>query len=251
MAYISIMTARRQMMPKGYVETDHVNKDVFMQVLKLKKTSIRRLDEEPSIECSDKTIRRSLNNGKMRRQYIEQIAKYLDVDSRLLTGELVEGAFHTTNSVVRKLYLNPLTHIKDFPYFREEQERLQREKIDETLRRILSLFEISYKQFEEKDFEEQYYFQHDLFDAILSIIYKHFKQDGYGDAEMYNCQRIISELEDYHDLVESRKYADNILRKHFIKSVPEGYTKTDIERMTPDELIEIDAYLQIKKNDAR
>ena len=66
MAHISIMTARRQMMPKGYVETDHVNKDVFMQVLKLKKTSIRRLDEEPSIECSDKTIRRSLNNGKMR-----------------------------------------------------------------------------------------------------------------------------------------------------------------------------------------
>ncbi|MFR4453802.1 MAG: hypothetical protein ACLT5W_13350 [Ruminococcus sp.] len=239
------------MMPKGYVETDHVNKDVFMQVLKLKKTSIRRLDEEPSIECSDKTIRRSLNNGKMRRQYIEQIAKYLDVDSRLLTGELVEGAFHTTNSVVRKLYLNPLTHIKDFPYFREEQERLQREKIDETLKRILSLFEISYKQFEEKDFEEQYSFQHDLFVAILPIIYKHFKQDGYGDAEMYNCQRIISELEDYHDLVESRKYADNILRKHFIKSVPEGYTKTDIERMTPDELIEIDAYLQIKENDAR
>lgn len=80
-------------MPKGFVETDHVNKDVFMQVLKLKKTSIRRLDEELSIECSDKTIRRSLNNGKMRRQYIEQIAKYLDVDSRLLTGELVEGAF--------------------------------------------------------------------------------------------------------------------------------------------------------------
>ena len=68
---------------------------------------------------------------------------------------------------------------------------------------------------------------------------------------MYNCQRIISELEDYHDLVESRKYADNILRKHFIKSVPEEYTKTDIERMTPDELIEIDAYLQIKENDAR
>ena len=137
-------------MPKGFVETDHVNKDVFMQVLKLKKTSIRRLDEELSIECSDKTIRRSLNNGKMRRQYIEQIAKYLDVDSRLLTGELVEGAFHTTNSVIRELYLNPLTHIEDFPYFREEQERLQREKIDETLKRILSLFEISYKQFEEK-----------------------------------------------------------------------------------------------------
>ena len=162
-------------MPKGFVETDHVNKDVFMQVLKLKKTSIRRLDEELSIECSDKTIRRSLNNGKMRRQYIEQIAKYLDVDSRLLTGELVEGAFHTTNSVIRELYLNPLTHIEDFPYFREEQERLQREKIDETLKRILSLFEISYKQFEEKDFEEQYSFQHDLLDAILPVIYKHFK----------------------------------------------------------------------------
>ena len=43
-------------MPKGFVETDHVNKDVFMQVLKLKKTSIRRLDEELSIECSARCV---------------------------------------------------------------------------------------------------------------------------------------------------------------------------------------------------
>ena len=54
-------------MPKGFVETDHVNKDVFMQVLKLKKTSIRRLDEELSIECSDKTILIELSVKKIKK----------------------------------------------------------------------------------------------------------------------------------------------------------------------------------------
>jgi len=235
-------------MPKGYVKTDSVNKNVFMQILKLKKISIRQLDEELSVECSDKTIRRSLNNGQMRRQYIEQIAKFLDVDSRLLTGELVKKTFYTTNPIMQEFYLNPLTHIEDFPYFREEQERLRQEKIGETLKRVLSLFEISYKQFEEKDFEEQYSFQYDLFNAILPVIYKHFREDGYGDAKMYNCQRIISELEDYYEWVEEQKYADSVLRARFTKLVPEGYTKSEIEKMTPDELLGIDLDLQIKEN---
>ena len=48
-------------MPKGFVETDHVNKDVFMQVLKLKKTSIRRLDEELMARCVVSISSRLLN----------------------------------------------------------------------------------------------------------------------------------------------------------------------------------------------
>lgn len=58
-------------MPKGYVKTERVNKEIFMRVLKLKGVSIRQLDDELSIECSDKTIRRSLNKGQMRNIYIE------------------------------------------------------------------------------------------------------------------------------------------------------------------------------------
>ena len=235
-------------MPKGYVRTDPINKSVFMRVLKLKKSSIRQLDEELTVECSDKTIRKSLNKGQMRRQYIDQIAKFLDVDSRLLTGELVKGAFQTSDPIMQELYLNPLTHIEDFPYFREEQAIFRREKIGETLKRILSLFEISYRQFEEKNFEEQYTFQRDLFSAILPVIYRHFKQDGYGDVERYNCQKILSDLEDYYESEKERKYVDEVLRERFIESVPDGYTRNEIKKMTIEELIEIDDYLQMKKN---
>lgn len=231
-------------MPKGYVETEPVNKEIFMQVLCLKKSSIRKLDETNEVECSDKTIRRSLNKGQMRRQYIEQIAKFLDVDSRLLTGELVSQAFVTTDPVLREVYMRPLKHIEEFPYFRGEQERLHREAMSETLKRILSLFEISYKQFAEKSFEEQYVFQHDLFSAILPVIHKHFERDGYGDSKMTECQRIFFELECYYDYNEEENYADNILRKRFLACVPEGYTKRQIEKMSTEELIQIDMKIQ-------
>lgn len=235
-------------MPKGHVKTEDVNKTVFMRILKLKNVSIRQLDAEPHIECSDKTIRRSLNNGQMRMNYIEQIAEFLDVDSRLLTGELVKKAFLTTDPNLKKLYMSPLTHIDDFPYFRSEQAKLRNEAIDEVLKRILSLFEISYKQFQLKDFEDQYTFQHDLFCAILPVIYKHFEKDGYGNSDMNNCYNIIADLESYHESIEEQHYADTILREYFLKNIPSEYTKDMIKKMSPAELIALDVDLQIAKS---
>lgn len=235
-------------MPKGYVKTERVNKKVFMRVLKLKGVSIRQLDHELSIECSDKTIRRSLNNGQMRNIYIEQIAKFLDVDSRLLTGELVRKAFQTANPELKRIYMSPLTHIDDFPYFRSEQAKLRKESLNETLKRILSLFEISYEQFESKDFDAQYNFQHELLCAIFPVIYKHFETDGYGNSDKNNCYRIINDLEIYHKSIEEQKYANTVLREYFLKFVPRGYTKDIIEKMSADELIQLDVDLQIESN---
>lgn len=239
-----------QKMPKNVCKTVPVQKKVFLHILKLKNSSIRKLGEAQDIDCSEKTIRRELNNGGLREQYVDQIAKHLNVDSKLLTGELVKNAFTTTDKTWRRIYLQPLGHIEDFPYFRAEQERLRRENISETLKRILSLFEISYAQFEAKSFEEQYEFQHDLFTAILPVIFKHYEMDGYGNTDGLSMQRIIYELESYRDDYFESQNADTVLRKRFMDKPPKGYTKDQIKKMTPDEIISLDLYLQNEQDDS-
>ena len=120
-------------MPKGPVKREKINKDVFKKILKIKKSTIPKLGEELSIECSEKTIRRSLGKGEMRKQYLHQIAKFLDVDYDLLTGDMVAMAFQTKDPVIKKVCLSPLTHVEDYPYISEDESRMRREKIDETL----------------------------------------------------------------------------------------------------------------------
>lgn len=230
-------------MPKNKVKTEPVNKEVFLKVLRAKGSSIKKLDKEGTVTCSDKTIRRSLNSGSMRWIYIDQIARCLNVDPRLLTGEMLRGAFLATSKLEKNLYLSPLRHIDQYPYFRAEQDRLRKEEIGETIKRVLSLFEISMDQFNEMTFDKQYDFQHDLLNAILPVIYKHFNEDGYGDAEMVSCQRIIIELESYKEDYDLKEYANTVLRQRFIDNCPKGYTVKEISAMSPDELIDLDMSL--------
>ena len=232
-------------MPKNVVKIKPVNKRVFQWIIKEKGSSIRKLGNTEGIDCSEKTIRRELNNrGGLREQYLDQIARHLNVDSRLLSGELVEKAFSTTDEGMKSLYMSPLAHIEDYPYFREEQDRLRMEHIDETLKRILSLFEVSYEQFKTKTFEEQYDFQHDLLSTILPVMYKHFDRDGYGNTERMSFEAIIASLENYRDDYDECKYADTTLRETFMRNPPEGYTSNQIKKMSSDELIGLDMYLQ-------
>lgn len=236
-------------MPKNDVKVIPVNKEVFQYILKKKGSSIRKLGAADCIDCSEKTIRRELNkkSGGLRKQYLEQIARYLNVDSRLLSGELVKKAFSSQNECLRKLYLQPLEHIDDYPYFREEQDRLRSERIDETLKRVLSLFEISYEQFQSKSFEEQYSFQHDLFSAILPVMYKHFDSDGYGDKERWSFEAILCQLESCKEDYYEQQYANTTLREKFLKNPPKGYSRTKITKMSPSDLINLDLFLQSQK----
>lgn len=238
-------------MPKNMVKIKPINKEVFQYVLKKKGSSIRKLGSVSCIDCSEKTIRREINTrGGLREQYLEQIARYLDVDSRLLSGELVKKALSTQDEVLKRLYLQPLAHINDYPFFREEQDRLRSEHIEETLKRVLSLFEISYDQFQKKGFEEQYSFQHDLFSAILPVMYKHFDRDGYGDKERLSFEEVLYQLESYRENYYEQQYADTILRETFLRDLPKGYSRNQILKMSPSDLIGLDLFLQSQEEPA-
>jgi len=180
-------------MPKNRVETKKVYKKLFLHIVKAKGSSIRKLGavEQDKIKATEKTIRRQLNEGRMRPDYIEEIAKYLNVDSRVLTGELIYlHGYHNGY---------PLKHLDEYPYFREERDAYQREDIKETLSRVLSLFNRSYSQFEAKEYEEQYLFQKELLEAMYLIVRKHFDVDGFGNKDEMEAQWIFYALDGAKD----------------------------------------------------
>ena len=244
-------------MPKNKVRTIHVNKEIFQDILKQKNSSIRKLGSANEISFTEKTIRRALNNGEMRPELVKQIAKYLDIDSTLLTGEMVKKAFTAKNSVFRDMYLSPLHHLDDFPYFREEQRDFQTVKQDgafetggmqETMKRLLALFEVSYDQFEKLTFDQQYTFQYDLFNAMIPIIEKHFKEDAYGNSESYYFEGILNDLENYKEHHDEIEYANTELRQRYLENPPKGLTREQIKKMSPEALLDYDIDLQMEKD---
>lgn len=226
-------------MPKGTIYKIPVDKATFRAVLKERGSSIIKLGKCEDIECTEKTIRRALNEGKITPRFLEQIAKYLDVDPRLLSGELHKLADSYSDDFLRSMYLAQLTPER-YPYYRKRKSDLNNQPVGELLEQILALFEISFSQFESLDFESQYLLQHDLFDALIPVIRKHFKVDAYGRNDMPDLEKIIYELENSRDDYYLHLYAEEVLRKKFLKNPPQGKSKTDIQRMDAEGLIALD-----------
>lgn len=243
-------------MPKNKVKTIPVNKSVFQYILKQKNSSIRKLGAAEEIFFTEKTIRRALNNGEMRPELVKQIAIYLNIDSTLLTGEMVKAAFSANNSVFRNMYLAPLNHLDDYPYFREEQRELQSVKreglfetggMTETMKRLLSLFEVSYTQFEKMSFNQQFNFQYELFDTMIPIIRKYFTEDAYGKKDRYSFESILIDLENYKEQHDELEYADTTLRQRYMEHPPKGLTRDTIAKMSKEALLNFDIDLQMEQ----
>lgn len=226
-------------MPRGTIYKIPVDKSVFMSIVKECGSSIIKLGKCEKIDCTERTIRRSLNEGKMSPCFLDQIAKHLDVDSRLLSGELHKQAGAYSDKFLRTIYLAQLK-AERYPYYRKRKADLDKQPIGELLEHILSLFEISISQFDKMDFESQYLLQHDLFDALASVIRKHFTMDAYGRKDMPDLERIIYELENFRDDHYLHLYAEEVLRKKFLELPPMGRSKADIRRMSAEELIALD-----------
>ncbi len=226
-------------MPKGIIYKIPVDKTVFMSIVKECGSSIIKLGECEKIDCTERTIRRSLNEGKMTPCFLDQIAKHLDVDSRLLSGELHGKADLYHDDFLRKMYLAQL-RVERYPYYRKRKTELNEQPIEELLEQILSLFDISFSQFEDMDFEGQYLLQHDLFDALVPVIRKHFFVDAYGRKDLPDLEKIICDLENFRDDYYLHLHAEEVLRKKILEHPPCGKTKADVRRMGAEDLIALD-----------
>lgn len=226
-------------MPRGETIKEKVNKEIFTNIVHQCGSSINKLGECEAIECTERTIRRSLNKGGITPRYLEQIAKYLNVDTRLLSGELHQQASKYEDEFFREMYLSQLT-ISNYPYYRKRRADLSKEPIEDLLERILSLFEISFDQYERMDFEAKYLFQHDLLEVLVPIVRKHFQVDAYGRKNMPDLEKIIYDLENFRENYYLQMYANEKLREKYLKHPPRGKTKSDIQKMSAEDLIGLD-----------
>ncbi len=226
-------------MPKGVICKTSINKEIFMLIVKECKSSIIKLGECENIECTERTIRRALNDGKITPRFLDQIAKHLDVDSRLLSGELHNRAESYSDNFFKNMYLNQLK-VENYPYYRKRKEDLNKQPIEELIEHILAIFEISFTQFDDLDFESQYCVQHDLFEALIPVIRKYFKVDAYGRKDLPDLERVIFNLDNYRENHYLHLYAEEVLRKKFLEKPPFGKTKSEIRNMDAEALIDLD-----------
>ena len=79
-------------MPRGDLkDTVSIDKAIFKKILKLKGYKMKNLYEiiqtlDSDYICSDRTLKRSLDNGTIRYVYLNKIAKKINVDPRFLSG---------------------------------------------------------------------------------------------------------------------------------------------------------------------
>ncbi len=216
-----------------------IEKDFFMQTLKEKKSSIRKLGRNEKIINSERTIRRALNAGEMSRDLLNSIAKEIDVYPAFLSGEIYLSICSKKDDVLRHAALSSLK-INNYPYFMKEKDDYQ---INYFLKNVLMLYDISLTQYEHFPFERKIEFLRALDTAIVPVIDHFFIQDAYGNAGLPNLQLNSIHIDQY----EEEHYMNIWLqqrKEEFISHPPKWRTSKDIEKMSLSEIQALDMELQ-------
>lgn len=216
-----------------------IDKEFFMKTLREKKSSIRKIGENDNVINSERTIRRALNAGKMSRNLLNSIAKELDVYPAFLSGEIYLSICSKKDDVLRHVALSSL-RINNYPYFMKEKDEFQ---INDFLKNVLMLYDISLAQYEHFPFERKIEFLRALDTAMVPVIDHFFKQDAYGNAGLPNLQLNSVHIDQY----EEEHYMNIWLqqrKEEFISHPPKWRTSKDMEKMSLSEIQALDMELQ-------
>ena len=171
-----------------------VNKERFMEVLRLRNCSIRKLGEAyEEIGRTEKTIRRCLDNGEMPPELLNRIAKYLDIHPDYLSGiyddkaDRIEDAFLRTMS---KSFIKP----EKYPYLLKAKSDIGYTSYFEN---ILTMNDISMNLFHTLPPEERVLFRQEMVVAIMQVIAKHFTHDSLGNSTSETLAYCESYIGDY------------------------------------------------------
>ena len=171
-----------------------VNKKRFMEVLKIRNCSIRKLgDAYDEIERTEKTIRRYLDKGEMPPDLLNKIAKFLNVHPDYLSGVYDTKADRIENAYLRSLFqasINP----EKFPYLLKARSDINYTSYFEN---ILTMNNITMEQFRTLPPRDRIKFRQEMVVAILQVVAKHFTQDSLGNdlaAELSYCEAFVDDF---------------------------------------------------------
>lgn len=174
-----------------------VNKEHFLEVLKFKNCSIRKLGEAyDKIERTEKTIRRCLNSGKMPADLLNKIAKFLDVHPDYLSGAYHEKADKIEDAYLRMLYRSSIKPEKH-PYLLKLKSEIGYKSYFEN---ILTMNDISMEMFQALPPMERVMFRQKLVVAILRVITEHFTHDALGNdlsETLLYCESMVGDFDPF------------------------------------------------------
>ncbi|CAI9393113.1 MULTISPECIES: hypothetical protein [Bacillaceae] len=137
-----------------------INKERFIEVLKHRSCSIRKLGEAyEEIERTEKTIRRCLDDGEMPPDLLDRIAKYLDVHPDYLSGAYDEKADKIENEYLLALtrsFIKP----EKYPYLLKAKSAISYKTYFEN---ILTMNDITMELFQTLPPEKRIVFRQDVF----------------------------------------------------------------------------------------
>lgn len=172
----------------------------FLAAKELRGISIRTLGghkDKGGIGCSEKTIRRAKEKGKIKAVNLEAIAQALDVEPAYLMGKYDEEfgkLFPEPHDKEIEAFLESMLRPERFPYYFccERNDRYER-----YLDSILTVHDISIRQYNDLPDEKQNQFMLEIENAVCPIIQKYFTHDARrqeGPSDLY-C--IAAEIECY------------------------------------------------------
>ena len=174
-----------------------VNKQHFLEVLKLRNCSIRKLGEAyEQIGRTEKTIRRCLDTGKMPPDLLNRIAKYLNVHPDYLSGVYDNAADRIEDKYLRvlsKSFIKP----EKYPYLLKAKSEI---KYTSYFENLLTMNDISMEQFNTLPPKERILFRQEMVVAILSVIAKHFTTDSLGNDlqdELDYCKSFVGDYDPF------------------------------------------------------
>lgn len=179
-----------------------VNKELFLEVLKLRNCSIRKLGEAyEEIQRTEKTIRRCLDEGEMPSDLLDNIAKYLDVHPDYLSGVYNQKADKIEDEYLRHLYRKSINPDK-YPYLLKAKSDIDYTNYFEN---ILTMNNITMEQYRTLPAEERVLFRQELVVAILQVFSRHFSHDSLGNdlsAELEYCESFVGDFDPFSYFAE-------------------------------------------------
>ena len=179
-----------------------VNKELFLEVLRLRNCSIRKLGEAyEEIQRTEKTIRRCLDEGEMPSDLLDNIAKYLDVHPDYLSGVYNQKADKIEDEYLRHLYRKSINPDK-YPYLLKAKSDIDYTNYFEN---ILTMNNITMEQYRTLPAEERVLFRQELVVAILQVISRHFSHDSLGNdlsTELEYCESFVGDFDPFSYFAE-------------------------------------------------
>lgn len=171
-----------------------INRDRFMEVLKERKCSIRKLGEAYSeVQRTEKTIRRCLHDGEMPPDLLDNIARYLNVHPDYLSGVYDEQADKIEDDILKKMLL---AHIKpeNYPYLLKARSDID---YSHYFKEILTMNNITMEQYRALPPVDRVLFRQEMALAIFKVIAKHFSTDSLGNDTQEELRYLESLVDDF------------------------------------------------------